>query len=305
MIVIPVKFLPHFRLKLFRPHKIHTIAIGFIFFGLIPLLSIGWFSHHLSQKKTWHKLYVQDEVQPTPTPLPINATPQPHAMYVPILMYHYIEHPRNLKDTFRQKLNILPEVLESQITTLEKNGYTFLTVSDLAPILDGKQNLPPKPVILTFDDGYRDFYTDAFPILKKHHVKATAYIVSGFIGHPNNMLLAQLIEVSNSNLIEIGAHTIHHIDLAQAPAAQAQYEITESKAQLEKILHIPVVTFAYPSGRFTAQTIKFVQSSGFTAAVSTLPGIKISSDNRYTLFRLRPGDRTGDQLIKFLHELTG
>ena len=98
---------------------------------------------------------------------------------VPILLYHYVEYVKDKGDTIRQSLDIVPRVFEEQIQTLLSDSYTFITMDELADYLDGEQSLPPKPIIITFDDGYRDLRTDVLPILQKYHVKAVAYIVSG------------------------------------------------------------------------------------------------------------------------------
>jgi peptidoglycan/xylan/chitin deacetylase (PgdA/CDA1 family) len=225
-------------------------------------------------------------------------------LHVPILMYHYVEHVTDLRDTFRQKLAITPEALGYQLQTLQQNGYTFMYASELGEVLDGKRALPSKPIVLTFDDGYRDFYTDVLPQLKKYHIKATAYIVPGFIGKPNYMFLPQLQEVQESGVVEIAAHTMHHIDLNLAPPKRAEEEIVGSKTTLEDWLHIPVVSFAYPSGRFIDQTIQIVKDAGFTTAVSTKPGTVVTQQNRFTLLRLRAGSRTGKALLQFLQKMT-
>jgi len=228
-------------------------------------------------------------------------TPGPKGPYrIPILMYHYVEYVQDRKDTIRISLDILPNIFEEQIITLLDDGYTFLTLRDLGEILDGKGTLPPKPIILTFDDGYRDFYTDVFPILKKHHVKATAYVVPGFLNMPNYMFIDQLQEIAASDLMEIAAHTVHHVWLKGAPPARTETEIMQSKVMLEKFTNKPVVSFAYPFGAFDSQTEALVKKSGFTTAVATIPGITQGEENRYYLFRLRPGGRTGKALLTWL-----
>lgn len=170
--------------------------------------------------------------------------------HIPVLMYHYVEHVKDRGDKVRISLNTLPETLDLQIKTMKSAGYAFLTASDLADILDGIKTPPPKSVVLTFDDGYRDFYTDAFPILKKYQVKATEYVISGFLNLPNNLTKEQLKEVAQSGLVEIGAHTVHHLALGGANAKKAQGEIESSKIQLEQEINQPVVSFAYPYGSF-------------------------------------------------------
>lgn len=223
---------------------------------------------------------------------------------VPILLYHYVEYVRDKKDTIRQSLDITPDVFEKQVKTLKDAGYTFMTVSDLADVLDGKTKLPDKPVILTFDDGHWDLYTDVLPIIEKYQVKVTAYIVPGFIGGSDSLSSDQLQKVIQSNLVEIGDHTIHHASLAKRPLALVRYEVNLSKEMLEKRYNIHVVSFAYPYGSFDQQAISVVKDAGFKTAVSTVPGILQNQSNRYFLFRIRPGRRKGVALINLLEQST-
>jgi len=222
------------------------------------------------------------------------------AIRVPILLYHYVEYVKDKRDTIRQSLDILPNTFDAQVKTLVDAGYTFLTASELADILDGKMDMPAKPVLFTFDDGHWDLYTDVLPILEKYHVKATAYIISGFIGGADFMNKDQLEEVIKSGLVEIGAHTVHHVALAGKLNPVVQYEVAQSKKQLEDSYHLSVISFAYPGGSFDQQAIDVVRASGYRTAVSTVPGIEQSQTNRLFLFRLRPGYRTGEALINYL-----
>jgi peptidoglycan/xylan/chitin deacetylase (PgdA/CDA1 family) len=233
-------------------------------------------------------------------PIQSSSTATMSAVHVPILMYHYIEHVKDVRDTFRQKLDIYPEILDLQLKTLSEAGFTFLTMSQVGEVLDGKASLPEKPIVLTFDDGYRDFYTDAFPVLEKYHVKSTAYIISGFLGKPNYMTVNQVKDIARSGIVEVAAHTEHHIDLQHASLTKATQEIVGSKQALEQLISSPVVSFAYPGGRFNPSTVDVVKQAGFTTAVSTLPGSEVAIQNRFILFRLRPGSRTGQHLLDFL-----
>lgn len=223
---------------------------------------------------------------------------------VPILMYHYVEYVQDKKDTIRQSLNINPNVFEQQLKTLLDAGYTFITAKDLGKVLDGKANLPPKPVLLTFDDGHWDLDTVVLPILEKYHAKATAYIIPGFLGGSDFLTKNQLKEVIDSKLVEIGAHTVHHISLRRKFYPIAQYEIKQSKLILEKDYNISVVSFAYPNGDFDSQAIKIVKDVNFSTAVSTIPGNIQTDNNRFFLFRLRPGYRIGQDLIDYISQPT-
>lgn len=221
---------------------------------------------------------------------------------IPILMYHYVEYVRDKKDTERQKLNVNPNVFESQIQTLIAAHYTFITAKDLGDILDGKMSVPQKPIILTFDDGHWDLDTSVLPILKKYNIHATAYIVPGFIGtNTDSLTPAEMQDVVNSKLIDIGAHTMHHISLKGKPLTTVTYEVNQSKILLESTYHIHVYSFAYPYGTFDQQTISVIKQAGFTTAASTIAGNEQSNKNRYFLFRIRPGYLTGQSLLNYLN----
>lgn len=219
---------------------------------------------------------------------------------VPILMYHYVEYVQDRKDTIRQSLNINPDIFEQQIKTLVDAGYTFMTAKELGNVLDGKTELPDNPILLTFDDGHWDLDTAVLPILKKYKVKATAYIISGFIGNSDFLTQSQLQDVINSKLIEIGAHTVHHVSLKGKLFPIVKTEVEKSKEALEKNYHLSVVSFAYPNGAFDQQAADIVKKAGFTTSVSTIPGINQNLENRFFLYRLRPGRRTGQQLLEYL-----
>ncbi len=219
---------------------------------------------------------------------------------VPILMYHYVEYVQDKRDTIRQKLDINPYIFEQQVKTLKDAGYTFMTAKELGEVLDSKRSLPQKPILLTFDDGHWDFDTVVLPILKKYHIKATSYVIPGFIGGSDFMTPQELQDVINSGLIDVGAHTVHHISLKGKLYPIVKYEVDESKEMLEQEFHIHVVSFAYPYGTFDQQTINIVRQAGFTTALSTIPGIEQSRQNRFFLYRLRPGYRVGGVLLQYL-----
>lgn len=223
-------------------------------------------------------------------------------MRLPILMYHYVEYVEDKGDKIRQILNIEPWLFEDQIKTLKEDGYTFLTMQDVMNMFSGKEQIPEKPIVLTFDDGYRDFYTDVFPILKKYNAKAVAYVVPNFINNRNNMTTAQLEEVAKSSLVEIGAHTMNHVWLRGIKKETAENEIAESRKTLEKELGIPITAFAYPYGAFDEQAVKLVKEAGYANAVSTLSGIDAKRENLFFTFRLRPGVRSGKVLLDFLRQ---
>ncbi len=236
---------------------------------------------------------------PNPQYASISAT-----IRVPIIMYHYVEYVQNKNDKTRIALDTTPYILENEIQTLITAGYNFMTNSELSDVLDGKANLPPNPILLTFDDGYRDFYTDAYPILKKYHVKATNYVIAGFLNRQNHLTTSQLQEIANDGLVEIGAHTVNHTWLKGLPLKTVSDEIFQSREILEQLIYKPVVSFAYPFGAFDDQAIQVVKDAGFRSAVSTLPGVNQNQVNRFFMFRLRPGGLIGNGFLSLVQQST-
>lgn len=258
------------------------------------ILSISFVSAFSNRNIASFAIDADLTAHPTITPL--------ESIDVPILVYHYVEIVLDEKDTIRKSLNTPPYLFIEQLETLKNAGYTFITASELMDMLDGKIKLPKKPVLLTFDDGYRDFYTDAFSILKGYNIKATAYVVSEFLDKSNYMLAWQLKQVAQSGLVEIGAHTVHHYSLGWSDPALVKYEIEESKKQLEKLIGIPIVSFAYPDGSFDDQAIKLVKEAGFKSAVTTIHGFEVTQENKFSLYRIHPGNKTGISLLDFIKQ---
>ncbi|MDP2934077.1 MAG: polysaccharide deacetylase family protein [bacterium] len=169
-------------------------------------------------------------------------------MKIPILIYHYVEHVLDQNDKLRIKMNITPETLEQQVKSLQSRGYEMIFVKDIPAIISSRTQTNRKPVALTFDDGYEDFYTDAFPILKALRAKATLYVIADYIGNPAYVSESQLREMVDSGLVEIGSHTLGHPHLKKLSLERAKQEIVDSKRKLQDTLNIKVETFSYPYG---------------------------------------------------------
>lgn len=249
----------------------------------------------VSALKTGNYPFLHDATKSADT-----ASPSPVTYHIPFLMYHYVEYVRDRNDKTRIMLNTPPHTLEEQITTLKNDGYTFLVAREVGDILDGKRQMPDKPIVLTFDDGYGDFYTDVFPILKRQGVRATIYVISGFLGKPNYMTREQVKEMLVSGYIELGDHTVHHWALRGRKLEEVTHEIADSKITLEKEFGVPIVSFCYPYGSFDVQAISVAASVGYKTAVTTVPGTTESGKERLLIPRLRSGGKTGKALLDWL-----
>ena len=217
-------------------------------------------------------------------------------------MYHYVRIVANPgKDPLGYGLSVNPDYFEQQIKYLNDQGYQSITPDDLYQAMLGKLALPEKPVLLTFDDGYEDFYTTAFPILKKYNFKATNFVITGYISESDNRYLTwdQIKELDQSGLVTIASHTVRHKNVATG--SEAWPEIHDSKIVLEKFLSHPVTAFAYPGGSFNQTAIKLVQQAGYELAFTTHFGIWHNLGDRLTTTRVRAGNNlTMDQFIERL-----
>jgi len=224
------------------------------------------------------------------TPSVFAATKNPGQ--VPILMFHYIRDYHNPRDPVGNNLSISPKEFVKILEQIKKLGYNTITFKDIQ-----SGTMPAKPIILTFDDGYEDFYSAAFGELQKRQMKAVAYIIVGAIGTPHYMNLEQIKTIAAYG-IEIGGHTWTHPNLPTLSAAKQHIEIFNSKKYLETALGQKIISFAYPSGKYNNLSINEVKHSGYLFAVTTHPGLAHFNYD-YTLYRLRisPGVDVAKLLI--------
>lgn len=241
--------------------------------------------------------------EPTPVPTPVEREVIPPGrpqVRVPILEYHYIRVVSDPRDRLGFNLSVTPADFQAQMDWLQANGYHPVDLNDLRAYFKEQKPLPARPVILTFDDGYTDFYTTAFPVLQSHGFKGVAYIVTGFLDHPRYMTSAQVVEIDRAG-IEVAAHTVSHVDLTKASAASLVSEIQGSKNALERMLGHPVLDFCYPSGMFNATVIAALQQAGFESATTELPGTDHTWASRLTWTRVRVNG--GERLDQFIANL--
>ena len=231
---------------------------------------------------------VLQPIVPTATAAPPTPTPKPRGTtIIPILMYHYVRVVTDPKDTIGIGLSVKPPLFAQQMQYLADNGYTTLTMQEVYDILQGRKTLPTKPIALTFDDGYRDFYTAAWPVLQQHGFKATNYAITDFIGWDAYMTWAMLQELSAGGQVEIGAHSRSHADLRTLSADKLQDEVLGSKSILETGLGKPVNAFCYPAGFYNAAVSAAVGRAGYQTATTVQPGTQQNIQNQYELPRIR------------------
>jgi peptidoglycan/xylan/chitin deacetylase (PgdA/CDA1 family) len=232
--------------------------------------------------------------------IPIERASKPPKKLI-FLMYHYVEVNENKEDFKRDSLNTLPFIFEQQMVTLKNAGYRFIFPSEIPVFLldDSDQ----KYVVVSFDDGYRTFYTYTYPIIKKHGIKSINYIIYNFIGRQNNMDAWMIEELVRDGLVEIGSHTLNHPDLTSISDEQLKSEIIDSKNLLEKRFNINVTSFCYPYGFYNEKVFPYLNEAGYLTANTTKEGSQVSESNLYEISRIRPGVLTGQNLLDYLENI--
>lgn len=212
---------------------------------------------------------------------------------IPILMYHSISNGGTRG--FRE-FTLTPALFAAHIAYLCAQGYSILSVAGLVE-LRKKSALPAKPVVLTFDDGFTDFYTAALPVLEQYHAHASLFIPTRYlnstslwlkdIGEGQRPMIsrAQLVEIANAG-VDCGAHTHSHCHLDTVNESQGRRELTQSKETLEQIIGQAVTTFAYPYGHHHTQARQWVVDAGFQAACAVKNALSHSDDDLFALARI-------------------
>jgi peptidoglycan/xylan/chitin deacetylase (PgdA/CDA1 family) len=221
--------------------------------------------------------------------------------YLPILYYHYIRINPNPRDRVGFGLSTPPAAFRAQMQYLADHGFHVLSLHQAVAAIAAHSGLPSRSVVLTFDDGYADFFSAAVPILQSHGFTATSFVISGRMGWAGYLTPSQIVAADGMGFT-IGAHTVDHVALAAQPATRASWEIRQSKLTLEGLLGHPVRDFAYPYGSFNAYDMAQAKSLGFETAVSTLPGAWHSPGQLYELSRVRVG---GGLLLASFANLVG
>lgn len=222
----------------------------------------------------------------------ILASPSPEGVLV--LEYHQVtEH----TDEDAYRYNVPPEDFRQQLSYLQSQGYTTISMLDFMRAKKGKQELPEKPLILTFDDGYEDNYTTLLPILEEYGMKATVYVVTNNIGQPGYLTWNELRDMQGRG-IEIGSHTANHQPLTQLPPAMRADEVRLSKLLMEWNGIHTIFTFSYPNGAFDASLPALLQQNDYLTAVTGDAGYNTFATNPYLMQRVNiPHPRFG--LLEF------
>ncbi len=224
-----------------------------------------------------------------------------HRARLPILMYHSIANDVDEAVTPYYRTVTSPEVFEQQMKYLRVSGYRVVTLSRAAQELRGREGVQgqigvPPAVVVTFDDGFRDFGTTAFPIMKAFGFDATVFLSTAHIGGKfitgRQCLSAAEIRDLAAEGVEFGSHTVTHSKLVTLPVDNIRQELSDSKRTIEGIVGTTVTAFSYPFG-FPEHDTQFVETLerllyevGYSAGVTTSIGVASAKDRPMFMRRL-------------------
>lgn len=207
---------------------------------------------------------------------------------VPVLMYHRIDNltDKEKRSPLARDLTVSPDDFEAQIKLLVENDFTILTVADVQAAMLNKTELPERAVAITMDDGYRDNFEQAFPILKKYKVPATIFLVGNTVEGPRHLSWANIAEMRTAG-VRYGSHTMSHSDLPTLADVALDQELVGSKKFFEAKLGESIETLAYPAGRFDDRVVDHVRRAGYLTAWDKGGGPVMPGDDPFRLPRVR------------------
>jgi len=219
------------------------------------------------------------------------------------LMYHYISSPPPGADAVRRDLSVSPKRFASHLRALRQAGYHSISLRQLFDHLMRGRPLPPKPIIITIDDGYADAYTNAFPLLREYGFTASFFVITDFVNErrPEYVSWDQLREMAAAGM-EIGCHSRNHPDLRGKSVDYLVWQALGCKESIELELGFHPRFISYPSGGYDQRTIDVFHSAHYWGGLTSHQGIVQSSDRPFELVRIRVrGSYTAEDLLYVLN----
>lgn len=203
---------------------------------------------------------------------PSAGVAEPRTLNLPVLLYHLVSPERPQWPSITRRLDVTPAEFRAQMLWLVRHGFHATTQEHAYGALERGRHLPPRPVLITFDDGYRSVLTHAAPVLTRLHMPATAYVITGRVSGPDPSFLTwRDLRRLEQDGVEIGSHTVDHRPLTELSDATVVWELRASRRALERNLGRRVRWLAYPYGAFDARVVGLVNRVGYRLATTTIP----------------------------------
>jgi peptidoglycan/xylan/chitin deacetylase (PgdA/CDA1 family) len=209
-------------------------------------------------------------------------------------MYHRIAPEQASLPAITRRLTVDPTEFAREMQWLASHGFHAITQRELFHALVHRRKLPRRPVVITFDDGYRNVLTHAAPVLHRLRMPAIAYVISGRLtGAGRSFLTCRDLKRLERLGVEVGSHTVSHSDLRTLSASDLRDELVSSRRGLERCLAHPVQWLAYPYGGFDGEVLEQTQRAGYVLAATTVGGMDQRASRCLELQRFSILDSTG------------
>lgn len=208
---------------------------------------------------------------------------------VPVLFYHHIQPENIAREKGQTAFTVDSGIFDQQVSYLKSSGYNIISAKQLVNALRTHTQLG-KSAVITMDDGYRDIYEYAFPILKKYGVVANVAVISGLVEGADYLTWSQISEMGGSGLFSFMDHTWSHFSLPAGSADKVEMEIMTAKKQIQDRTGQNIDLIVYPYGSFNDFTVNAVRKDGFAGGFSTIGGIYQCDSFILTLHRTRIGN---------------
>ena len=228
-----------------------------------------------------------------------HASASPDAVRAPILVYHSVAPTHEGQTAEQRLLDVDPATFQRQMSFLAANGYTVISLGTLVDALQDHASLPARPVVITFDDGWRTQYENALPVLEQMHFTATFFVITKQVGMGSMYMGLDELKTLQRAGMTIASHSRTHADLIKVSDSQLRDEVQGSRDDLEKMLGITSELFAYPYGSWNKRVAAAVKDAGYQAARAYPGG---SSNDVSDLFALHSVLAT-DDMVAFEREL--
>jgi peptidoglycan/xylan/chitin deacetylase (PgdA/CDA1 family) len=242
--------------------------------------------------------------EPSKDAAPAKRTPAPKTdaasmaarANVPVLCWHQIR-PQTAGDSAQDRTYIVnPKVLAGQLAALDRAGYHSVSVQAVVAHVALGKPLPPKPVLLTFDDGSEGQWTQALPLLRRHHFKATFFVMTVVLDKPGWFTRAQVRRLDRGGMT-VAAHTYDHHEVPQYTGDDWKTQLVEPAAELAKLVGHPVRIFAYPFGLWNRAAFPHLDDAGYVAAFQLAEKLD-RSEPLWTLRRIIVPEMSGADLLR-------
>jgi peptidoglycan/xylan/chitin deacetylase (PgdA/CDA1 family) len=214
---------------------------------------------------------------------------RPDRRPVPVLMYHEVDRYRG--GPIYSGLYVRPRTFIRQLRWLARHRFRAVTLARVEAAWAGRARLPRRPLVISFDDGYRSVYEHAFPRLRRRHWPAVVNLAVGNLYWSGGLSPWQVRRLIGAGW-ELASHTIHHVRVRGASRGTLQLEVAGSRRLLQRMFHVPVRNFAYPEGKWSRRAAAAVRAAGYTAAAGIAPGLARPGE-RFHFDRIRVDDSDG------------